>query len=87
MWQSSLLITESVSMNNSERKFLAYSNDSIQIISIRARGIGLAICKKIIDNHHGVIRAESVPGNGSTFTIFLPRRQQRFRVNDTHELN
>lgn len=38
-------------------------------------GIGLAICKKIVDNHHGFIKAESRPGNGSTFMIILPKTQ------------
>jgi PAS domain S-box-containing protein len=35
-------------------------------------GIGLAICKKIISNHHGFITAESEKGKGATFNIFLP---------------
>ncbi len=38
-------------------------------------GIGLAICRKIVDNHHGLIRAESKPGFGSTFVIILPKTQ------------
>jgi len=38
-------------------------------------GIGLAICKKIVDNHQGLIFAQSVPGTGSTFTIILPEKQ------------
>jgi light-regulated signal transduction histidine kinase (bacteriophytochrome) len=35
-------------------------------------GIGLAICKKIIQNHQGFIRAESDGESGSTFHIYLP---------------
>ena len=37
-------------------------------------GIGLAICKKIIDRHDGNIRVESQPGNGCTFYFTLPKR-------------
>lgn len=35
-------------------------------------GIGLAICKKIVENHKGVIIAEGEPNNGATFIIYLP---------------
>jgi signal transduction histidine kinase len=34
-------------------------------------GIGLAICKKIIERHNGKIEVESVPGQGSSFIITL----------------
>jgi signal transduction histidine kinase len=35
-------------------------------------GIGLAICKKIVQNHDGIIYATAVPGEGATFFICLP---------------
>jgi PAS domain S-box-containing protein len=35
-------------------------------------GIGLAICKKIVMNHNGIIRATGVPGEGASFEILLP---------------
>lgn len=35
-------------------------------------GIGLALCKKIVDHHDGIIMAQSEPGKGATFTIILP---------------
>jgi PAS domain S-box-containing protein len=38
-------------------------------------GIGLAICKKIIDQHKGLIYATGKPDNGATFTIILPEHQ------------
>jgi PAS domain S-box-containing protein len=38
-------------------------------------GIGLAMCKKIMENHHGDIKAEPREGGGATFKIVLPVRQ------------
>lgn len=38
----------------------------------KGTGIGLALCKKIIENHEGVIHATSEHGKGSTFHIYLP---------------
>ena len=37
-------------------------------------GIGLSICKKIVENHSGYIFAEGKPGIGAVFNIFLPTR-------------
>jgi two-component system CheB/CheR fusion protein len=35
-------------------------------------GLGLALCKKIVDRHRGFIFARGIPGKGAIFTILLP---------------
>lgn len=47
-----------------------HTNDEIE-----GTGIGLALCKKIIDQHNGSIQLESKVGNGTTFYIRLPKHQ------------
>jgi len=37
------------------------------------QGLGLAIVQRIIDRHKGKIEVESVPGQGTTFRVYLPR--------------
>jgi signal transduction histidine kinase len=35
-------------------------------------GLGLSVCRQIIEQHHGRVRVESLVGKGSTFTVKLP---------------
>jgi PAS domain S-box-containing protein len=43
----------------------------------KGNGLGLAICKKIVERHGGKITAKSAPGQGSTFIVQLPEQQNR----------
>lgn len=44
-------------------------------------GMGLAICKRILERHHGTIRADSKPDGGTTFIIILPLRYDIEKAN------
>jgi signal transduction histidine kinase len=39
-------------------------------------GLGLSVCRQIIEQHNGRIRVESVVGKGSTFTVKLPLAEE-----------
>jgi PAS domain S-box-containing protein len=47
-------------------------------------GIGLAICEKVASNHGGAITATSQPGQGATFSVYLPVAETLRRERGTH---
>ncbi|MGZ3708008.1 MAG: sensor histidine kinase, partial [Bdellovibrionota bacterium] len=38
-------------------------------------GVGLAVCRRIVERHGGTITAQSKPGQGTTFLVNLPLKQ------------
>jgi CheY-like chemotaxis protein len=43
-------------------------------------GLGLSVLYGVVQSHGGFINLESEPGRGTTFTLFLPRSDQRIKV-------
>jgi len=58
-------------------KIWGKESDGAMTICFEDNGIGLAICKRIMDIHHGTIVVSGSPGEGCTFIIELPAAQKR----------
>lgn len=59
-----------------ERVFMVFQR-CVAKDAYEGSGIGLAICKKIVDRLHGRIWIESTPGQGTTFFFCLPKAESR----------
>jgi len=61
-----------------------YQVDQSLVRRFGGTGLGLALCKSIVEVHGGSITVESAVGEGSTFTVRLPRRApQRAHAGET----
>ena len=51
-------------------------------------GIGLALCKKIVENHNGQITVNSKAGEGTTFFIYLPAiySSEHIKISDSNRV-
>ena len=49
-----------------------YRVDSARTRKVGGTGLGLAIVKHVLNRHHGTLSIESIVGEGSTFSVYLP---------------
>ena len=50
----------------------------------KGTGIGLAVCRRIVERHNGQITATSAPGKGATFSIIMPKDSEPFGSNNNN---
>jgi light-regulated signal transduction histidine kinase (bacteriophytochrome) len=55
-----------------ERIFQPFERLHSKASQYTGTGIGLAICKRIVERHHGNIRVVSTPGQGASFIVTIP---------------
>ena len=51
----------------------------------RGTGIGLTTCYSIAKNHRGLLKVESEPGEGTTFTLYLPAMEKTVETKEEEE--
>ncbi|HTN44996.1 MAG TPA: ATP-binding protein [Flavipsychrobacter sp.] len=56
----------------SEKIFRMFQRLQTETEGNTGKGIGLALCRKIMNNHYGQIKANGKPNEGATFTLYFP---------------
>ncbi len=71
-----------------DEKYLAHIFDVFQRLHSKSEydgtGIGLAVCRKVVQFHQGLITARSQPGHGATFVVVLPAHQTQHSHDRSH---
>jgi PAS domain S-box-containing protein len=80
LWNDAVEITVSDTGSGMPEKVMERLWKPLQTTKAKGMGLGLAICKRIVDAHGGSISVKSKPGEGTTVTIGLPIKPVRVEV-------
>jgi signal transduction histidine kinase len=84
MRQATLIVSDNgvgIAPEQMDRLFVPFESSKGQA----GTGLGLAVAKKIVEEHNGTIAVQSKPGEGTTFTItFVPLPTDRSEMERTH---
>lgn len=69
-----------------EKVFQLFQRLEVQADNL-GTGVGLAICKKVMQNHQGYISAESILGQGAQFSLYFPESDTAAQVQHRSALN
>ena len=61
-----------IAESDRERIFESFYRAAPTAMSVSGAGVGLAVCRRLVEAQGGTIRAEARPGGGSTFIVALP---------------
>jgi signal transduction histidine kinase len=64
------------SQDHAEKIFYTFTRLNAKV-KYEGTGLGLALCKKIAERHHGDIHARGEKDKGATFIVLLPLRQEQ----------
>jgi PAS domain S-box-containing protein len=69
-----------ISQRDQDRLFKPFERlEFSQAKAVKGIGLGLLVCKRLVEAHGGRIRVESEPGRGTTFLFTLPLEQRRVK--------
>ena len=76
---SDVAVTVKDSGEGMTKEQLAHLFEPYRTTKTGGTGLGLMVTARIVRDHGGTIAAESAPGEGTTFTVKLPRIEKRIR--------
>ena len=73
-----------IAPENLSRLFVAFDRLGAEQSEVQGTGLGLALSKSLVEAMNGVVSVESKPGEGTAFTVALPRAESQFELAARH---